>query len=71
MFQVINRAGRGGEMEHRVDCAINKNVMSNVMIDEAEVGVTRQMRDIAGISSNQVIYSNDCVTFGQKAITEM
>ena len=71
-LQVINRAGRRGEMEDEIDLLLGQeNEVRNVVPNETIIFVARQMSNVRRIPGHQVIDGNDAVSFRQQTIGQM
>ena len=45
-----------------INRSIKKKELRNVLLDESEITVTGQMRDVIDIASDKIVYGNDLVT---------
>ena len=68
--QVVNRAGRGSEVEHEIDVARNLDVRRDVVLDKREV-VVAQMRNIRQRARVEVVETPDLVARCKQPLTEM
>src|SRR6266403_1009819 len=48
-----------------------KNEIRDVMFDETEILVARQMANIRGVTGDQIVKGNNAMTFRQKSIHQM
>jgi hypothetical protein len=61
-LEVVDRGGRGGEVEHVVDFTGDMHVVGDVVVDEAELLVTHQVGHILGVACDQVVETGDLCT---------
>src|SRR5437016_7586277 len=48
-----------------------KNEIRNVMFDETEILVAREMGNVRGVTGDQIVNGNNAMTFRQKSIHQM
>ena len=65
-FQIVNRTGWRRKMPDVINRTIKEEELRNVLMDESEITVTGQMRDVIDIASDKIIYGNDLVVPLQK-----
>src|SRR5207249_69107 len=70
-IQVINRAGGRGEVPDVIDGDIEENEFGDVLLDELEVGVAAQVRDVVHAAGDEVIYADDFVAARQQQVGEV
>ena len=71
LAQVVDRAGQRGEVEDRVDLAVDVDVLGDVVLDELEALVAGEVADVARVAGEQVVERDDRVPVGQQAVGEM
>ena len=64
MLQVIDRAGRRGEVQDVVDRPVDLERMRDVVADEGEAVVAAQMLDVGRAAGDEVIDADDFVALG-------
>ena len=71
-LEIINRAGWRCEVKNVINFFFRqKNEIGNIMLDEPEILVPREMSNIRGVPRDQIIDGNDAMTFRQKSIHQM
>ncbi len=58
-------------MQHRVDRAIDAQILCYVLANEAELRLVLQMSDVAQAACDQIVDNNYLIARGQKAIAKM
>jgi len=71
MAQIIDRAGRRGEMQDVVHHSVNLQRVGNVVANERETVAAAQTLDVFSIAGNKIVDADDFVTFRQEALTKM
>ena len=70
-FEIINRAGRRGEVPDIVHGFIEKDEFGDILLDEFEVPVAAQMGDVVHAAGDEVINANHPVSPGEQQVGEM
>ena len=70
-LEIIDRAGRRGEVENIVHRAGEIDELRHIMLDELKSRVAREMRDIIGIARDEVVDGDDAVALGEEAVGKM
>ena len=70
-FQVIDWTGRRCEMENVIDLVRDEDVARDVVLDEPEILVAREMRDVRRVPRDEVIDRDDPMPFGEQPIRQM
>ena len=70
-LQVIDRAGRRREMENVIDLVLDQDVTRDVVLDESEILVPAQVRDVRRVPRDEVIDRNDSMTLGEQPVRQM
>jgi hypothetical protein len=52
-------------MEHRIQFPGHKDKVRNIVADELETGLARQVRQVLRAAGDEVIHSHDGVVFGK------
>jgi len=60
-FEIINRAGGRGEMPDIIHRAFEKNKFGHVLLDEFEIRVAAEVRDVVHAASDKIINADDLV----------
>jgi hypothetical protein len=71
MLQVVVGAGRGSEVQHGVERAIDVDVLADVVLDEAKALMPKQVGDVVHVASNEVVHADDGVTFGNEPVAQV
>ena len=58
-------------MEDRVDGPVEVDVLRDVVVDEAELPVAREVRDVAHVARDEVVEADDLVALGEEAVGEV
>ena len=69
--KVIDRASRTCKMPNVIHFAWNKNIFRDIVADEFEVGVAREMLDIRDIPSDEIVDSDDAMSLFEQAIAQV
>ena len=69
--QVVDRARQRGEVEDRVDRAVDVDVVGDVVLDEVEAPVAEQVGDVARMAGRQVVERDDVVAIGQQPVRQV
>ena len=70
-LQVINRAGGRGEMPDVIHRRIEENKFRHVLLDEFEIRVAAQMRDVVHRAGDKIVDANDFVAARQQQVGQM
>ena len=70
-LEVINRRCGRGEVEDEVHVVGEKDEIRDVVLDEAEAFVAREMREVGDVARDEIVYTDDAVALGEKAVGEM
>ena len=71
MLQVIDRAGRRGEVQHVVDRLVIIDVVRDVMTPELETRVRTQMLDVAERAGDEVVNADYLMAHRQETLAQM
>ena len=71
MGQVIDGAGRAREMQHVVDRPVDLDRLGDIVLDELERRVGRQVRDVAATAGQQVVHADDLVAVAEEPLAKM
>ena len=69
--QIIDRAGGRGEVPDVIDGFVKENEFSDVLLNEAEILISTEVRDVVRAAGDEIIKADDFVAFGEKVIGEM
>jgi hypothetical protein len=69
--EIVDRAGRGCEMQHRINRAFDIDVVCDILLDKVEIIAPGQMLDIARAAGDEVIHGDDRMAFGQEFVAQM
>ena len=69
--EIIDRAGRTGEMQDIVHRPIHGQVLRHVMFDQWNFGLPARWRDVFGSARDEVIDGDDFMAFGQKSLAQV
>ena len=58
-------------MKDVVDLPRDEDVVGDVVLNKLEIGVAGEVLDVAHVSGNQVVDSDDLVAFGEEPIGKM
>ena len=58
-------------MEHAIDGAVHRERLGHIVLDEAETGDSRQVRDVAKRSGEKIVDADDRVVLREQAVTQM
>lgn len=70
-LQVIDRAGRRGEMQDIVQFARYVDKLGDIVVVVLEVFLLKQVFDVVEAAGEQVVHADDLVAFGEKAVAEV
>src|SRR5438445_13874254 len=70
-FQVIDGAGRRGEMQNVIERTLDVDVIGDIVLDEAESAPAQQVLDVGGTSGDEIIHADDFMTALQEQFAEM
>ena len=70
-FQIINRAGGRGEMPDVIHRPIQENKFGDVLLDEFEIRVAAQVRDVVHRARDEIINADDLVPARQQQVAQM
>ena len=68
---VVQRAGRTGEVDHRVQRLFDEDVLRHVVVHEAEVVPAVQMLDVVRRSGDQVVHGDHREALAQEPVAQM
>src|SRR5205823_4220051 len=69
IVEVVDRAGRTGEVEHPVEGALNLDEVRDIVQDELKAGMLAEVGDVGGVTGEEIIHSHDAVTLYQQPVT--
>ena len=69
--EVVGGAGRAGEVENVVDCAVDGDRLGDIVLDELEAGIRGEVVDVLERAGQEVIHANDFVPFGQEPFAKV
>ena len=58
-------------MEDEVHVVGEVDEIRDVVLDEAEAFVAREMREVGDVARDEIVYADDAVALGEKAVGEM
>ena len=58
-------------MKNIVHLSFKKDVVSNVVLEELELLVAEQMRDVRRVAGDEIIETDNAMPFGQQSVAEM
>ena len=58
-------------MEDRVDVALDRNELRDVVFDEVKPAIGLEVGDVAHVAGHEVVHRDDLVTFGEKPVAEV
>jgi hypothetical protein len=67
----IDRAGRARQVENQANISIEQERLTEIMLDEREVGVIDEMRDVLSTAGQQVIDGDNPHAFAQQRIARV
>ena len=70
-LEIIDRAGRRGEMENDVHRAGKIDVLRDIVVDELEFRIAREVGDIVGVARDEIVDGDDAMALGKEAVGEM
>src|SRR6185369_15867319 len=70
-FQVVNRAGRRREMPDIIYRAIQKNKLSDILLDESKVPATSQVRDVVHTARDKIVDGDDFMASLQQQVHQL
>jgi hypothetical protein len=70
-LEVIDRAGRRGEVENDVDIARDIEVLGHILLDEAVVRIAFEVVEVGGIARDEIVDADDPVALGQQAVGQV
>ena len=70
-LQVINWTGRRGEVPDVVHLLVQKKKFGDILLDEAEILIPTQVRDVVDASGDKIIDPDHPVAFGQQVICQV
>src|SRR5439155_13089249 len=71
VLQVVDRGGRTGEVEHRVDRPGDMDVVGDVVVDEREPGSAHEVLDVVEVAGDEVVDRDDLVATIEQRTGEM
>ena len=71
VFEVIDRAGRAGEVQHDVEFVLHPERGRDVVPDELELRVGAEVVEVRQVAGDHVIDGDDVVPFGQEPLAEV
>ena len=71
MRQVVDRAGRAGEMQHVVDRPVDLDRLGDVVLDERKCGLLEQVGDVPPVAGQQVVDADDLVAVGEEPLAQV
>ncbi len=71
MSQVIDGAGRAGEMEDVVDRAVDLDGLGDVMFDEPKPGPIGEVLNVARAAGQQIVDADHLIAVVEKPLAEM
>ena len=69
--EIIDRAGRAGEMQDVVDRPVDLDRLGDVVLDELEPRVVEERRDVAARAGQQVVDADDLVAVVEESLAKM
>src|SRR6267142_2424491 len=70
-FKIVNRRGGGSEMQHRIDRAVDVQIVDDVVLHELESGIAQQMRNIVRAAGTEIVHTEDFEAHLDKAIAQV
>ena len=70
-LEVINRAGRRGEMPDVIDRAVQEDELGHVLLDEFEIPIAAQVGDVVHAAGDEVVDADDLVAARQQQVGQM
>ena len=70
-LQVIDRAGRGGEVKHEIHRTLDVERLRNIVLDEAEFRNSVEMGDVPGVAGDEIIKRDHMESVGQQAVDQV
>ncbi len=70
-LQVIDRAGRGCEMENQIHRARQIDELRHIMLDKVKIRIAAQVSDISQVPRQEVVQSHHLVAFGKETIRKV
>ena len=70
-FQIINRTGGRGEVPDVVHRAVQEDELGHILLDEFEIPVAGQVRDVVHAAGDEIINANDAVAAREQQVSEM
>lgn len=68
---VVDGARRRGEVQHEIQRFIDGDVLGDIVLDEAEIGVTLQVGDVLRAAGDEVIHPDDAHALGEQGVAEV
>ena len=69
--QIVHRAGQAGQVQHRIERALDEDVLGHVVLDEVEALVAGQVGDVVHVAGAEVVHGDHLVALSQQAVAEM
>src|SRR5438046_2664245 len=69
--EVVDRAGRAGEMQDVLDRPIDLDRLGDVVLDKSKRGVADIVCDVAAIAGQEVVHANDFIAVIQESVAEV
>src|SRR5439155_22786079 len=69
--QVVDRAGRAGEVKDEVDRLLDEPGLREVVVDEDEVGAVLDVLDVLQRAGVEVVDADDAVPLAQEVVAEV
>ena len=58
-------------MKNGIDSTVDKKVIHDVVHDECESRIAHEMGDVTGISGEQIVEANYCISHLEQAVTKV
>src|SRR6185369_2599580 len=70
-FQIVDRTRGRSKVKNIVDPPLNKNIIRYIVMIEGKITVSQEVCNICSISGDEVINTNNTVTFQEESVAEM
>ena len=70
-LEVINRAGRGGEVPDIIHGFIEKDELGDILLDEFEIGIAAQMGNVVHAAGHEVVDADHAGPAGEQQVGEV
>src|SRR4029077_8294349 len=71
VVEVVDRARRAREVEHPVERTLDLDEVRDIVQHELKAGMGTEVSDVAGVTGQEIVHSDDAVTLCQQSVAQV